>query len=511
MKMELRVQNAELDANSDGALKVSGYVNKTNQYSEILGTTKRFKEKIAKGAFSKAIREAKQINFLAEHDSKKILASTRNSSLELTEDEQGLFMSANISPTSWGRDSFQLIKDGILQNMSFGFRTIRDSWKNIGANLYERTIEELELFEVSVVEKPAYTSSTIAARGIELVEQVDVPEKITQRNQKERIENMKTAETIKYGIETRSEKAIQFERFGNYFKEERNIASTGDHSEVIPEHVHDEIIKKIELKSPIFELARKFPSVSGTLTIGRENDSTEAGFVGEGRNIVELAFSFADVKLEQKRVGAAMRITNQLANDAAMNIVDYIGRLLAERTGKAIETSMLIGKGGNEFKGIVHDADVPVIEKTFIDDKDGTIEVPAVHMDDVMDLYTAIPFEYLEGSAFIMNRSFYNEVAKLKNAAGHYYVQNGVVNGKPSQTLLGRPIFTTDVLPTNTPIIFGNIEQAYGIMIKKGAQLQQIVDTNLAVKGAKLYLYDGYMDGAVYNPQAIVKLVDTTV
>src|SRR5690606_27471156 len=74
MKMELRVQNTELDANSDGVLKVSGYVNKTNQHSEILGTTKRFKEKIAKGAFSKAIRAAKQINFLAEHNPKKILA-----------------------------------------------------------------------------------------------------------------------------------------------------------------------------------------------------------------------------------------------------------------------------------------------------------------------------------------------------------------------------------------------------------------------------------------------------
>lgn len=502
MKMELRVQNAELDTNSDGVLKVSGYVNKTNQHSEILGTTKRFKEKIAKGAFSKAIRAAKQINFLAEHDTKKILASTRNGSLELTEDEQGLFMSANISPTSWGQDSYQLIKDGILQNMSFGFRTVSDSWRSIGTNLYERTIEELELFEVSVVEKPAYTSSTIAARGIELVEQVEVPEKITQRNQKERIENMKTSETIKYGVETRNEKAIQFEKFGNYFKEERNTASTGDHSEVIPEHVHDEIIKKVELKSPIFELARKFPSVSGTLTIGRENDSTEAGFVGEGKNIAELAFSFADVKLEQKRVGAAMRITNQLVHDAATNIVDYIGTLLAQKTSKAIEKSMLIGQGGEDFRGIIHDIDVPVVSPNTV----GTLAP-----EDFVDLYNSIPVEFLEGACFIMNKEMFSKATRLKDGNGHFYMQNGVVNGKPTQTLLGRPVYVTDVLPSETPLVFGNINQGYGIMIKKGAQLQQIVDTDLALKGAKLYLYDGYMDGAVYNPSALVKFVDKTV
>jgi len=407
MKMELRVQNAELDANSDGTLKVSGYVNKTNQHSEILGTTKQFKEKIAKGAFSKAIRAAKQINFLAEHDSKKILASTRNGSLELTEDEQGLFMSANISPTSWGRDFYQLIKDGILQNMSFGFRTIRDSWKNIGGNLYERTIEELELFEVSVVEKPAYTSSTIAARGIKLVEQVNVPEKITQRNQKERMENMKTAETIRYGVETRSEKSIQFEKFGNFFKEERNVRNTtGTNQSVVPEQVHNEIIKKVEYKSPIFGMARKFPSVNGSLTIGREDDSTEAGFVGEGQNIAELAFSFADVKLEQKRVGAAMRITNQLSHDAATNIVDYVGNLLAQRTGKAIEKSMLVGQGEEEFKGIIHDVDVPVIKPSF---------PGQLSNNDFMDLYNSIPVEFLEGACFIMNQDMFSQASKLKD------------------------------------------------------------------------------------------------
>lgn len=499
MKMELRVQNAELDANSDGTLKVSGYVNKTNQHSEILGATKRFKEKIAKGAFSKAIRAAKQINFLAEHDAKKILASTRNGSLELIEDEQGLFMSATISPTSWGRDSYQLIKDGILQNMSFGFRTISDSWRSIDTNLYERTIEELELFEVSVVEKPAYTSSTIAARGIELVEQVNVPKNITQRNQKERIENMKTAETIQYGVETRSEKEIQFKKFGDFFKEERSVGNTtGTNQSVIPEHVHNEIIKKVEFKAPIFGMARKFPSVSGRLVIGRENDSTEAGFVGEGQNIAELVFSFADVRLEQKRVGAAIRITNQLAHDAATNIVDYIGTLLAQRTGKAVEKSMLVGQGGDEFKGIIHDVDVPIIKPNM----NGTLTP-----EDFVDLYNSIPVEFLEGSSFVMSVSKFGEASKLKDGNGHFYMQNGEVNGKPTPMLLGRPVYITDVLPAETPIVFGNFTQGYGIMIKKGVELKQIVDTDLALKGAKLYLYDGYMDGAVYNPQALVKYV----
>jgi HK97 family phage prohead protease len=169
MKMELRVNQTTMTANDDGTLKVEGYVNKTNQPSNMLGRESRFIEVIKPGVWQRAIEKAKEIHFYAEHDKNKILSSTRNGSLQLREDENGLYMTATISPTSWGKDYYQLIKDGILQNMSFGFRAIKDSWRNMGDH-FQRVVDEVELFEVSVVRDPAYASSTISARGIDLVE-----------------------------------------------------------------------------------------------------------------------------------------------------------------------------------------------------------------------------------------------------------------------------------------------------------------------------------------------------
>jgi HK97 family phage prohead protease len=174
MKMELRVNPTSMETNDDGSLTVSGYVNRTEEESRMLGSKQKFKEVIKRGAWQKAVTEAREIHFLAEHDKSKILASTRNGSLELREDENGLYMEATISPTSWGRDYYQLIKDGILNNMSFGFRAVKDSWRNLGSH-FERTVNELELFEVSVVRDPAYASSSISARGIDLV-QDEVPD-----------------------------------------------------------------------------------------------------------------------------------------------------------------------------------------------------------------------------------------------------------------------------------------------------------------------------------------------
>lgn len=179
MEMELRFNPTDIQANEDGSMTVSGYVNKTEMCSSMLGREQKFKEIIKRGAWQRAVDSAKEIHFLAEHDPAKILASTRNNSLQLEEDEVGLKMTATISPTSWGKDYYQLIKDGIYKNMSFGFRALKDSWRNMG-NYFERTVNDLQLFEVSVVRDPAYAESSISARGIDLVEDI-VPEEVINK------------------------------------------------------------------------------------------------------------------------------------------------------------------------------------------------------------------------------------------------------------------------------------------------------------------------------------------
>lgn len=49
--MELRVNQTNIEANEDGSMTVNGYVNMTEQFSEMLGRNEQFKEKISRGAF----------------------------------------------------------------------------------------------------------------------------------------------------------------------------------------------------------------------------------------------------------------------------------------------------------------------------------------------------------------------------------------------------------------------------------------------------------------------------
>ncbi|WP_255289499.1 HK97 family phage prohead protease [Bacillus cereus] len=69
-----------------GLTFVSGYVNKTGTWSQVLGRNTKFIEQIRSVAFKRALERAENINFLYEHDKNKILADTRSGKLILRED-----------------------------------------------------------------------------------------------------------------------------------------------------------------------------------------------------------------------------------------------------------------------------------------------------------------------------------------------------------------------------------------------------------------------------------------
>lgn len=491
----LKTNNFEVRAieeNTDGSLQVKGYVNKTEKPSQPLKDVNgnEFIEVIAKGAFAEALRNSNDIDFLAEHDSEKILASTNNGSLQLREDEQGLYIEATITPTSYGKDYFTLIKSGILKSMSFGFRSLKDNWTKLSNGMYQRTVEALQLFEVSAVKTPAYQDSIISARSLETPENIEIPSNIQQKKSSEErsISSMK-----KLNNPTNPEESLN-----TIIKENRALSTTADGSAVIPQQVANTIIEEIEDISPVFAMAQKFPTIAGSLKVAREgNSEIVAGFVGEGVDLVEQQLQLEYAELKQKRVGAAITLTNQLINDSAVNMDEYVPRLLAKRVAKAIEKSMLVGTGAtdNEFAGIINDAGIGHVDVT-----------GSITYDTLQDLYLSIHPMYLAGACFIMQRDLFKQVAKLKDTDGHFILQNGIVNGKINYTLFDIPVYVTENLPATTPIVFGNVAEAVAVLIKQEQGLQKIVDSGLALKGASMYLFDMYADSCVVNPQAIAKL-----
>lgn len=99
------------------------------------------------------------------NDNCLILARTRNQSLQLIVDDKGLKIRATLIDTQNNKDIYKMIKAGLLDKMSFAFTVARQEWDYTTDT---RKILEIDrLFDVSVVDVPAYDSTEIYARSKE--------------------------------------------------------------------------------------------------------------------------------------------------------------------------------------------------------------------------------------------------------------------------------------------------------------------------------------------------------
>lgn len=129
-----------------------------------------FWEQVAPTAFDRALNEEHDVRFLVDHEPSKVLARTASGTMALRKDKKGLAVEADLADTSIGRDLAILLERGDVSSMSFGFIMRSDSWQQQKDGSELRTIEDLDLFDVSAVTFPAYPQTDAAVRASGLVE-----------------------------------------------------------------------------------------------------------------------------------------------------------------------------------------------------------------------------------------------------------------------------------------------------------------------------------------------------
>lgn len=164
--------NIEQREEDDGKLIIEGYAAVYDSETLIGSEDWGFYEKIERGAFDEA--NMKDVPLKYNHDdSVPILARTRNKSLVLTPDEKGLHVRAELLNTTDGVDMYKRIKAGLIDKMSFAFTvaTGGDEYKSEAGKTPHRTIRKFSrIYDVSVVDTPAYDDTEIYARSLELAD-----------------------------------------------------------------------------------------------------------------------------------------------------------------------------------------------------------------------------------------------------------------------------------------------------------------------------------------------------
>ena len=156
-----------------------------------------FEEVIAPGAFDDALSQ--DVRALVDHDTRRVIGRTKAGTLRMKQDDTGLAVEIDLPDTSDGRDLATLIERGDVSGMSFGFIVTKETWDET-MDPPMRTIQGLDLREVSVVAFPAYDDTSIAMRSLEKVRE-DAERERAQHNRKQaeaRIAERKAASEQKF-------------------------------------------------------------------------------------------------------------------------------------------------------------------------------------------------------------------------------------------------------------------------------------------------------------------------
>ena len=155
------LSNIEIRAGTEGSSQV------TEGYASIFDSPTMigdmFQETIAKGAFAKSLTGKADVRALFNHNWDYVLGRTKSGTLTLDEDEKGLKFRVTPPDTSWAKDLMISMQRGDINQCSFGFQVVRDSW-NWDVEPAQRTIQEVKLYEISIVSLPAYEDTEAYVR-----------------------------------------------------------------------------------------------------------------------------------------------------------------------------------------------------------------------------------------------------------------------------------------------------------------------------------------------------------
>ncbi|MDO6731023.1 HK97 family phage prohead protease [Marinovum sp. 2_MG-2023] len=164
--MELETKFARFD----GELSVTdGHV--IEGYASLFGAQDQGGDVVQKGAYATSLKrlaaEGRHVRMLWQHDPTQPIGVWD----EVVEDGQGLRVKGRIlDAVAKGREASALLQAGAIDGLSIGYRTK----KAVKTDKGQRLLQELELWEVSLVTFPMLPSARVAAKG-------DTPEGDTLR------------------------------------------------------------------------------------------------------------------------------------------------------------------------------------------------------------------------------------------------------------------------------------------------------------------------------------------
>jgi len=281
--------------------------------------------------------------------------------------------------------------------------------------------------------------------------------------------------------------------------EVKNALSVGTDSEggfLVPTEYERQLITGLETENVLRQYAtviqtsgdRKIPVIAAKGT---------ATWLDEGAAITESDSSFSQITIGAWKLGTAIKVSNELINDSAFDIEQYIVNEFARRVGSKEEEAFFVGDGSNCPTGLLADTTGAEVGVT-------TSNATSLNFDEIFDLFYSLKSSYRDKAVFIVHDTTAKALRKLKDASGQYLWEKAVSADAP-ETLCGRPVLTSAFMPQigagNKSVLFGDLSY-YWIADRQGRVFQRLNEL-YAPNGQVGFLATQRVDAKLILPEAV--------
>ena len=274
------------------------------------------------------------------------------------------------------------------------------------------------------------------------------------------------------------------------------IGTDADGGYLAPDEFEHTLIKALEEENIFRKFARTLQTNSGDRLIPVVSSHGKAEWMDENALVPESDDKFAQMSVSAYKLGTFIKVSDELLNDAAFDIPNYIATEFARRMGAKEEEAFFVGDGVKKPTGIFADeggADVGV-----------TLGSAAITADSLIDLFYSLRAPYRRNAVWIMNDSTVKAIRKLKDKNDQYLWQTALTAGT-QDTILNRPIYTSPYVPEiangNKVMMFGDLKY-YWVVDRQGRSFKRLNEL-FATTGQVGFMTTQRVDGKLTLSEAI--------
>lgn len=314
---------------------VEGYAIVFNCPSEDMG----FTETIAPSAVTEDVINRSDVFALFNHDTNKVLARCKygTGSLSLSIDDRGLKYSFEVPNTELGNELLEHLRRGEIDGSSFAFIVSSDEgsevWENINGTTH-RTINKIEcLVDVSPVWTPAYSATSVSARALEKLNEME-QEKLNEVTKEEVTEEV--VDKVEEEEPTNTEEEEEKETKANEEEEEKE---TRNHK----------FINQRQTMKQRFSLLKAIKAVA------------------ENRSIDDITAAVNNAGMQEMRkaglntIGQIYLPTEKRAVSVATEGVDVVATDLYDIIEPLRAKNVLLNAGAKFYTGLSNNVQLPVM------------------------------------------------------------------------------------------------------------------------------------------------------